>query len=64
METTPEKSFLDDFIDRKLSPKDFPAPEESLIETRNKRWPTTWENNVQGVPSMALASEERRANYM
>ena len=64
METTAGKSFLDGFIDRKMSPEDFSAPEESLLATRNERWPTRWDNRVQGVPSMALASDERRRDYM
>ena len=64
METTAGKSFLDDFIDRKVVPDDFSAPEESLIEARNERWPTRWKNQVQGVPSMSLASDELSSNYM
>jgi hypothetical protein len=64
MEPTPGKVFLDRFREERVSSQDFQDPDQSLAETRDKRWPTRWENRVQGVPSMALASEERRANYM
>lgn len=64
MEPTPGKAFLDQFKEQRLSSEDFQSPDDSLTETRDKRWPTRWENRVQGVPSMAVSSEERRANYM
>jgi len=44
--------------------KDFPAPEESLKETRDERWPTNWQKLAQGRPDMTILSEERRSNYV
>jgi len=43
--------------------KTFQDPDDSLMDTRDARWPTNWQNRVQGMPNMQITAPERRANY-
>lgn len=54
-------SFTQDFIEKN---RDRLTPEAALNKTRDERWPTAWQKNVLGIPSMEVTSEERRSNYM
>ena len=54
-------AFTQDFMKRRGL---FQPPEETVNETRYERWPTRWDNKVLGIPSMDVAGEERRSNYM
>lgn len=58
------KQFLDNYVSTRFESEDFVNPDDSILETRNERWPTRWQKKVQGQPSMEITSEERRYNYI
>ena len=66
------KRFLGEYIETRQLPflgeetevRQLSTPDKSLVDARNQRWPKRWEKIVHGQPSMDVAGEERRSNYM
>lgn len=52
------------FLGEYMEARQLPTPDKSLVDARNQRWPKRWEKIVHGQPSMDVAGEERRSNYM